>query len=108
MATSSLNTCSQCARLQRDNQELRRRLQQLEQEKRDLEVQLAEARKDSSTSAKPPSSDIVKPPKPPRDPQAPKRTIGGQPGHTPHFRAPYPPEQVTATIPHRLSQCPDC
>jgi len=31
-----------------------------------LERQLAAARKDSSTSSKPPSSDIVKPKKPPR------------------------------------------
>jgi transposase len=92
----------------RERQELRARVQQLEQEKQALQEQLAEARKDSSTSAKPPSSDIVKPPKPAPDPNAPPRSIGGQPGHTPHFRAPFPPEQVTATIPHPLSHCPDC
>jgi transposase len=73
-----------------------------------LAEQLAEARKDSSTSAKPPSSDIVKPPKPPSDPNAPKRCQGGQPGHAPHFRDLFPPAQVTATVPHRLSHCPDC
>lgn len=108
MARSSSKPCSQCGPLLRDNQELRARVKQLEQEKRVLEERLAEARKDSSTSAKPPSSDIVKPPKPPLDPNAPKRTIGGQPGHAPHFRAPFPPEQVTSTVPHRLLHCPDC
>lgn len=108
MAVSSSPTCSQCARLQGINQELRARVQQLEQEKRELQEQLAEARKDSSTSAKPPSSDIVKPPKPARDPDAPKRAIGGQPGHPPHFRDAFPPEQVTQTVSHRLPHCPEC
>src|SRR5438105_4350507 len=70
MAGVSSNTCGTCAHLLRDNQELRARVKQLEQEKRELAEQLAEARKDSSTSAKPPSSDIVKPPKP---------TLGGRP-----------------------------
>src|SRR3954454_5721703 len=101
MTRSASNPCSKCARLQRENEELRAHVRQLEE-------QLAEARKDSSTSAKPPSSDIVKPPKPAPDPNAPPRSIGGQPGHTPHFRAPFPPEQVTNTIPHHLSHCPDC
>jgi transposase len=115
MARSSSKTCSNCARLGRDNQELRQRLQRLEQAQRDsdrrireLEEQLAEARTDSTTSAKPPSSDIVKPPKPAPDPDAPNRSIGGQPGHAPHFRAPFPPEQLTATSAHRLTHCPDC
>ena len=107
--------CPKCAQLLRDIQKLQTRLQQLEQEQRDsqqrireLQEQLAEARKDSSTSAKPPSSDIVKPPKPPLSPDAPKRSIGGQPGHPPHFRAPFPPEQLTATRVHRLTHCPEC
>jgi transposase len=108
MAVSSSPNCSHCARLQGINRELRARVQQLEQEKRELEEQLAEARKDSSTSAKPPSSDIVKPPKPARDPDAPPRSIGGQPGHPPHFRDLFPPEQVTATVRQRLPQCPEC
>jgi transposase len=96
-------------------QKLQARLKQLEQEQRtsqqvirELQEQLAELRKNSSTSAKPPSSDIVKPPKPVRDPEAPQRSIGGQPGHTPHFRDLFAPEQVTATFVHRLTHCPDC
>jgi len=108
-------TCSKCAQLLGDLQKLQARVQQLEQEHRDsqqlirqLQEQLAEARKDSSTSAKPPSSDIVKPPKPTPGPDAPRRSIGGQPGHRPHFRDPFPPEQLTATVVHRLTHCPDC
>lgn len=115
MARPSSRACSNCARLRRDNQELQTRLEQLERAQhdserriRELEEQLAEARKDSTTSAKPPSSDIVKPPKPAPDPDAPKRSIGGQPGHRPHFRDLFPPEQLTATVVHRLIHCPDC
>src|SRR5438477_5071212 len=115
MTRISANSCSQCAKLQERLQEMQTRLTQLEQAHRDstktireLKEQLAEARKDSTTSAKPPSSDIVKPPKPTPDPDAPKRSIGGQPGHPAHFRKPFPPEQVTTTIPHRLTHCPDC
>jgi transposase len=108
MAASSSKTCSKCERLLRDIQDLESRLKQLEQEKCKLQEELAEARKDSSTSAKPPSSDIVKPPKPAPDPDAPKRSLGGQPGHPPHFRDPFPPEQVTDRFTHQLERCPDC
>jgi cell division septum initiation protein DivIVA len=61
MTRSASNPCPKCAQLLRENEELRAHVRQLEE-------QLAEARKDSSTSAKPPSSDIVKPPKPAPDP----------------------------------------
>ena len=69
--------------------------------------QLAAARKTSSTSSKPPSSDIVKP-KPTENPDGSKRTIGGQPGHPKHDRAPFPPEQVTEFVEHTLDACPCC
>jgi septal ring factor EnvC (AmiA/AmiB activator) len=59
-----------------------------------LEQQLAAARKDSSTSSKPPSSDIVKP-KQPLPKGGKKRKKGGQPGHEQHLRSPFPPEAVT-------------
>jgi transposase len=108
MAASSSRTCSKCERLLRDIQELETRIETLEQDKRTLQEELAEARKDSSTSAKPPSSDIVKPAKPAPDPDAPKRSLGGQPGHSPHFRDPFPPEQVTDRFTHQLERCPDC
>jgi transposase len=72
-----------------------------------LRAQLAAARKTSSTSSKPPSSDIVKPtPAPNADGS--KRSIGGQPGHPKHDRAPFPPEQVTHFTEHTLDVCPCC
>lgn len=72
-----------------------------------LQEQLACARKNSSTSSKPPSSDIVKPPKP-ASPTGDKRRIGGQPGHPMHQRAAFGPEQVTRVVEHLLHACPDC
>lgn len=101
MKKRSAASCPRCAQLQQ-------RVQQLEEAVEQLQRQLAAAKKDSSTSSKPPSSDIVKPPKPAVDPNQPQRTIGGQPGHPAHFRTPFTPEQVTETVRHRLSHCPDC
>jgi transposase len=74
-----------------------------------LQEQLATARKNSATSSKPPSSDIVKPPKPaPPDGQA-QRKIGGQPGHPKHERDPFPPEAINAGFfDHRIGSCPRC
>jgi hypothetical protein len=65
----------------------------------ELEKQLAAARKDSSTSSKPPSSDIVKPPQPAVQAtrgRKRKRRLGGRPGRPRHERAPFPPEEVDA------------
>jgi len=73
-----------------------RRIAELEKEVAELRAQVARlaeqvARlsKNSSNSSKPPSSDIVKPPKP-NNPNGPRRQ-GGQPGHhgvsRPTFRA---------------------
>ncbi len=74
-----------------------------------LERDLAKARKNSSTSSKPPSSDIVKPPKPsPTSATSTKRSPGGQPGHPKHDRPAYPPEQLTAIWEYTLTQCPTC
>ena len=72
-----------------------------------LEQQLAAARKDSSTSSKPPSSDMVKLPKPPRK-DGKKRKRGGQPGHEQHLRPSFPLEDVTHFEPYTLDCCPDC
>ena len=70
------------------------------------ESELAKAKKNSSNSSKPPSSDIVKPPKSPRPKGG--RRIGGQAGHPRHEREPFPPEAIDRTIVHELSCCPDC
>lgn len=87
---------------------LEERVQQLEQRNADLEAQLAKARKDSSTSSKPPSSDIVKPQKSQASRRPGKRKAGGQPGHPKHERLPITPDQLDATWEYRLSECPDC
>jgi transposase len=73
-----------------------------------LQEQLASARKDSSTSSKPPSSDIVKPPKAAGPEQTP-RSRGGQPGHPKHERALFPVELVNESFDHHPDPCcPDC
>ena len=100
--------CPTCSKLQQENQELRARTSQLEQVVHQLQEQLAKEQKNSSTSSKPPSSDIVKPPKSPADPAQEKRHIGGQPGHPLHVREPFPPEQLTRTELHQLRTCPEC
>jgi transposase len=72
----------------------------------ELEEQLAKANKTSENSSKPPSSDIVKPK--PAAPDGAKRSIGGQPGHPKHERAPFPPHQVNQFFCHELTACPHC
>ena len=78
-----------------------RRTEKAEPEKktsasRELELQLAKAQKDSSTSSKAPSSDIVKPPKKNTDRRK-KTQRGGQKGHERNLRKPLPPERVDKT-----------
>lgn len=51
----------------------------------ELELELAKSKKDSSTSSKPPSSDIVKP-KPKKKPGQRKRHKGAQRGHQRQLR----------------------
>ena len=74
----------------------------------ELEAEVARLRKNSSNSSKPPSSDIVKPPKPPAPAGRTKRRIGGQPGHARHEREAFPPEQINRTRVYTLDCCPDC
>ena len=86
---------------------LRARIEKLETENARLRAAIARLKKNSSTSSKPPSSDLVKPPKPPRkDGQNRKR--GGQPGHEQHLRADFPPEAIDKVVPYTLDCCPDC
>jgi transposase len=73
----------------------------------ELEAEVARLKKNSSNSSKPPSSDIVKPPKPAL-PAGAKRKIGGQPGHERHEREPFPAEQINRVEVHPLACCPDC
>jgi len=74
----------------------------------ELEAQLAAARKHSRNSSKPPSSDLVKPPKDLPRGKNKKRRRGGQKGHPRHERPLFPAEQITKTHDHILDSCPDC
>jgi transposase len=82
----------------------------LAEEVRQLKEKLAAKSKNSSTSSKPPSSDIVKPSKDPAtlDGSSPRKG-GGQPGHPKHSRTPFSPEEINAgSHIHRMTHCPDC
>jgi transposase len=71
-----------------------------------LESQL---KKNSGNSSKPPSSDIVKPPKTQnKSGKQPKLKQGAQPGHEQHLRQPIAPEQIDEIIKLELAHCPDC
>jgi transposase len=72
-----------------------------------LETELSQAKKNSSNSSKPPSSDLVKRPKPPRK-DGRNRKRGGQPGHEQHLRADFPSEAIDKVVPYTLDGCPDC
>src|SRR5712692_2068363 len=99
MTMAGTQPCARCA-------ELEQRLEQLQARVAELEAKLAAAKKNSSNSSKPPSSDFVKKPKnKPKDGQ--KRKIGGQPGHDKHERPLFADDLVDYTELHCL-ECPDC
>ena len=101
MSKHARKPCPQCRQLQRLVEAQAAEVKVLRAEVLELREQLAAALKNSSTSSKPPSSDIAKP-KPAPDPKASDpRKIGGQPGHPKHEREPFPPEQnpFTAMLP---------
>ena len=98
----------QVAALQARVMELEKENTEIKKLHAELEIQLAKARKDSSTSSKPPSSDIVKPPKePPREGKG-ERKKGAQPGHPKHDRPPFPLDQIGEVHTYTLEDCPDC
>ena len=69
----------------------------------ELELALAKAKKDSSTSSKPPSSDLTKPkPKQKKPGRRAKPRQGGQPGHQRHLRELLPPERVNEILEHTI------
>ena len=109
MKAKARKSCPNCRRLQAMLDAQEARLKALEATVARLQAQLAAARKDSSTSSKPPSSDIVKPPKPEPPEGQDRRHIGGQPGHPKHERVPFPPESINgASVDYRLDLCPCC
>jgi transposase len=109
MDAATTNPCPNCERLLQQVQTLEKAVSLLTEQVRLLQEKLATAGKNSSTSSKPPSSDIVKPPKPAPPLGQGKRRIGGQPGHAKHERASFPPEQINGGVfPHVLDCCPEC
>jgi transposase len=86
---------------------LQRRVDVLEQRLAALEAELAKANKNSANSSKPPSSDLVKPPRP-AVANGGKRKRGAQPGHPRHERTPFASDEIDHTFDYCLAHCPDC
>jgi transposase len=82
-------------------------VEQLRAEVAQLRAELAAAKKNSSNSSKPPSSDIVKKPRDNLEDGS-KRKRGGQPKHARHERPAFPPDQVNEHLDFILPECPDC
>ena len=64
----------------------------------ELEQQIARLKKNSSNSSKPPSSDIVKPPKITVSRKKGKRRKGAQTGHPRHERTPFTEEEIDRQV----------
>jgi transposase len=94
-------TCEQCERLRQENEKLRAQVAE-------LQAELAKARKHSGNSSKPPSSDIVQPPRPKKRGRPKKRRIGGQPGHPRHERTPFAADDLDQAWEWRYEACPCC
>lgn len=73
----------------------------------ELEAKLAAAKKTSSNSSKPPSSDIVKPSARPK-PGEKKRKQGGQKGHKQTVRPEIPNDELDWLMLYSFDCCPDC
>jgi transposase len=99
MTSAGTQACARCA-------DLEQRLGQLQARLAQVEAKLAAAKKDSSNSSKPPSSDIVKKPKD-KPTNGKKRKRGGQPGHAKYERPLFPADQVDYSDLHCV-ECPDC
>ncbi len=103
-----------CRQLEKENAQLKQRsawlearLGESEARNRRLSESLAAAKKDSRTSSKPPSSDLVKASgKELGKKEKAKRRRGGQKGHPKHEHVPFAPEQVDQRTEHRLHACP--
>jgi transposase len=109
MRTRRKDACPNCQRLHQQVTALQAQVETLQRTVLQLQEQLARLRKDSSTSSKPPSSDLVKPPKPAPPAGQAQRSVGGQPGHPHHQRLLLPPEALTGgSHAHRLDCCPTC
>jgi len=86
--------------------ELEKQVAELVKANAELTDKVAKLSKNSSNSSKPPSSDIVKPPRK-KKPNG-SCNIGGQPGHTKHERTPFVKDEIDDFQTHTLDACPDC
>jgi transposase len=94
--------CPHCA-------ELNTRVGELTTRIAELEAALAKAKKNSGNSSKPPSGDIVNPPKKHEKPGRPKkRKRGGQPGHDRHLRTPFEEDELDGHWIWHYGECPCC
>jgi transposase len=98
MTTAGTHACARCAELEAQFEQLQARVAQ-------LEAELAAAKKNSTNSSKPPSSDIIKPSK--KNKNRKKRKRGGQKGHVKHIRPLFPDDEVEF-VDLRCVECPDC
>ncbi len=94
------------AELEAENAQLRTQVETLTQQVAKLTEQVARLSKNSANSSKPPSSDIVKPPKPDL-PKGPRRQ-GGQPGHKGATRRPFRDDQIDRLEELHPADCPHC
>jgi len=101
--------CASCKRLSARLKAQHAEIKALRASIAQLQEKVAQTRKDSSTSSKPPSSDIVKPAPPPAPEGQAKRSIGGQPGHAHHQRPLVSPELLNGgSHTHVAEICPSC
>ena len=104
--------CPGCEAAVREIELLRAELAELRAELAKTQAELAKARKNSRNSSKPPSSDIVKPPKDApqsgKKPKRAKRKRGAQPGHPRHERPPFDESHIDFFWDYTLTECPDC
>ncbi len=98
--------CPDCTTLRAEVALLHKQIEQMQADLAALHESLARAQKNSSNSSKPPSSDIVKPPKP-APKRGKKRRQGGQWGHTKYERT-FQLEEADVVQAYHLDHCPDC
>jgi transposase len=100
-------------RLENENDTLKARLSEVEEENKILKQKIAKLLKTSKNSSKPPSSDIVKGKgkgkvKSQNKEDGDDGGVGGQPGHSKHTRAAFSEEEISNFYDYTLENCPDC
>ena len=92
--------------------ELRTALSEARAEIARLQAELAKAQKNSRNSSKPPSSDLVKPPRKTAQPNSGENSLprprGAQPGHARHQRPAFEASDLDVCWDYVLPSCPDC